>query len=40
MSDRDNIVTDWILYNKKYLKDKNRKVKMFISDNKGIDFYF
>ena len=40
MSDKGNITTDWILYIKKYLKVENRSVKMFIKDNKGIDFYF
>lgn len=40
MSEKGNITTDWVPYTKRYLKVKDRKVKMFIKDNKGIDFYF
>ena len=40
MSEKENITTDWVPYTKRYLKVKDRKVKMFIKDNKGIDFYY
>ena len=37
--DGSTITTDWIPYPSRYAKVKDRKVKIFVNDNKGVDFY-
>ena len=37
--DGSTITTDWIPYPSRYAKVKDRKVKIFVIDNKGVDFY-
>lgn len=37
--DGSTIITYWIPYPSRYAKVKDRKVKIFVIDNKGVDFY-